>query len=63
MKITASELYAIAGEAVALWLHGPAQREVHLTPTGWLALSGEPLRQTPISCEGAGTISSATWRV
>lgn len=62
MPITPTDLYAIAGEALALWMHGVAQREVHLTPTGWLAISGEPHADLNVALVDEGPQAAAQLR-
>lgn len=43
MEPTAASLWHLAGEAVALYFRGAPGGEARLTPTDWLALSGEPV--------------------
>jgi GNAT superfamily N-acetyltransferase len=43
MESMAACLWRLAGEAVALYFRGAPEGEARLTPTAWLALSGEPV--------------------
>lgn len=43
MTSLASSLFRLAGEAVALFFRGAPDYEAHLTPEGFLVLSGEPV--------------------
>lgn len=54
MNPTTSFLCPISGEAVAIFLRSAPEWEIRLTPTAWLAISGEPLADFNIAMVDVG---------